>query len=78
MEKDENIFRQMNYAALKGFPAFKNVDIEYFAQVSFSTFVEMIDSLGGVVVDVPLDMCMDQDSYRNVKQPYCLVTHRTI
>ena len=49
------------------------VDIEYFVQVSFSTFVEMIDSLGGVEVDVPLDFCMDQDSYRNVAQPYCLV-----
>lgn len=49
------------------------VDVEYFVQVSFSTFVDMIDSLGGVVVDVPLDMCMDQDSYRNVAQPYCLV-----
>lgn len=50
-----------------------DVEIEYFVQVSFSTFVNMIDSLGGIVVDVPLDMCMDQDSYRNVKQPYCLV-----
>ena len=50
-----------------------DVDIEYFVQVSFSTFVKMIDSLGGVEVDVPLDFCMDQDSYRNVAQPYCLV-----
>jgi len=50
-----------------------DLEIEYFVQVSFSTFVDMIDSLGGVEVDVPLDFCMDQDSYRNVAQPYCLV-----
>jgi LCP family protein required for cell wall assembly len=50
-----------------------DLGIEYFVQVSFSTFVDMIDSLGGVEVDVPLDFCMDQDSNRNVAQPYCLV-----
>lgn len=55
-----------------------DVDIEYFVQVSFSTFVDMIDSLGGVVVDVPLDFCMDQDSHRNVAQPYCLVKGETL
>ncbi len=46
------------------------IEIDYFVQVSFSTFLEMVDSLGGVYVDVPLDMRMDQDSYRNVAQPY--------
>lgn len=46
------------------------IEINYFVQVSFSTFLEVIDSLGGVYVDVPLDMRMDQDSYRNVAQPY--------
>ena len=50
-----------------------DVDVEYFVQVSFSTFVDMIDSLGGVEVEVPLEFCMDQDSHRNVAQPYCLV-----
>ncbi len=49
-----------------------DIDVDYFVQVSFSTFLEVIDSLGGVYVDVPLDMRMDQDSYRNVAQPYSL------
>jgi len=31
MEKDESIFRQMNYTASKGFPVFKNVDVKYFS-----------------------------------------------
>lgn len=54
------------------------IEIDYFVQVSFSSFVDMINSLGGVVVDVPLDMCMDMDSYRNVKQPYCLEKGETL
>ncbi|MCI5773931.1 MAG: LCP family protein [Erysipelotrichaceae bacterium] len=49
-----------------------DLEVEYFVQVSFSSFIELIDSLGGVKVDVPLDMCMDQDSFRDVSQPYCL------
>lgn len=49
-----------------------DIEIDYFVQASFSSFVDIINTLGGVEVDVPLDMCMDQDSYRNVKQPYCL------
>ena len=49
-----------------------DIDVEYFVQVSFSSFIDLIDSLGGVKVDVPLDMCMDQDSHRDVSQPYCL------
>lgn len=28
-EKDENIFRQISYTALRGFPIYKNVDIKY-------------------------------------------------
>ena len=49
-----------------------DIDVEYFVQVSFSSFIDLIDALGGIKLDVPLDMCMDQDSYRDVSQPYCL------
>jgi len=47
-----------------------DIEIPYFVQVSFSSFVDMIDSLGGVTIDVPYDVYMDQDSNRNVAQPY--------
>ena len=47
-----------------------NVEIEYFVQESFKTFVDMINQLGGVWIHVPMDVYMDQDSTRNVKQPY--------
>lgn len=48
------------------------IEIPYFMQVSFKTFVDGFTSLGGVNVPVPLDMTMDQDSNRNVAQPYSL------
>lgn len=54
------------------------IDVDYFVNVSFSSFVDLINTLGGVEVDVPLDMCMDQDSYRDVKQPYCLVKGKNL
>lgn len=47
-----------------------DVEIPYFCQVSFSTFVDLVNALGGVWVDVPLDTYMDMDSNRNVAQPY--------
>ena len=47
-----------------------DVDIPYFVQVSFGTFVNMINSLGGVYIDVPYDVYMNMDSNRNVAQPY--------
>jgi len=49
-----------------------DIEVPYFMQVSFSTFVDGFTKLGGVNVPVPLDMTMDQDSYRNVAQPYSL------
>jgi len=49
-----------------------DIDIDYYAQVSFSSFVDLIDTVGGLTVDVPLKMCLDQNSYRDVSQPVCL------
>jgi len=49
-----------------------DMEIPYYMQVSFSTFVDGFTKLGGVNVPVPLDMTMDQDSFRNVAQPYSL------
>lgn len=76
---------KMTHFGLKGTECVKDsvgellgIEIDYFAQVSFSSFIDMINSLGGVVVDVPLDMCMDMDSYRDVSQPYCLEKGETL
>ena len=47
-----------------------DVEIPYYAQESFSSFLIMVNYIGGVRVDVPMNVHMDQDSKRNVKQPY--------
>ena len=46
------------------------IEIPYYVQESFTTFVDMINDLGGVWVHVPMDVYMDQDSTRNVYEPY--------
>ncbi|MBQ1508678.1 MAG: LCP family protein, partial [Erysipelotrichaceae bacterium] len=47
-----------------------DTDISYFCQESFLTYVDMINDLGGVWIHVPMDVYMDQDSNRNVAEPY--------
>ena len=46
------------------------VEVPYFMQTSFSSFVNLINFIGGLWVHVPYDVYMDQDSTRNVGQPY--------
>jgi LCP family protein required for cell wall assembly len=41
---------------------FAGVDISYFAQINFGGLVQLIDNLGGVEVDVPVDIVGDTDS----------------
>ena len=42
--------------------AFAGVDIAYFVQVNFDGLVRLVDDLGGVVVDVPVDIIGDHDA----------------
>lgn len=51
-----------------------DVEVDYFVQVSFSSFIDLINDLGGITIDIPLDMTMDQNSYRDVSQPIKLQT----
>ncbi len=53
-------------------------EIEHFAQESFKSFVIMMNYIGGAWVDVPMNVHMDQDSYRNVKQPYDIPKGETL
>jgi len=41
---------------------FANVNIAYFALINFEGFEKLVDSLGGVEVDVPLDIIGDRDA----------------
>ena len=46
------------------------VDIDQYVQESFSSFVDMINLIGGLWVDVPMNVHLDQDSTRNVANPF--------
>ncbi|MDR2106515.1 MAG: LCP family protein [Coriobacteriales bacterium] len=47
---------------VKTVQAFAGVDIAYFAQVDFNGLVQLVDGLGGVEVDVPVDIIGDSDA----------------
>lgn len=50
---------------------FTNVDIDYFVKINFKGVVKLVDTLGGIDVDVPIGFC-EQDSNRNFKNLQCL------
>lgn len=41
-----------------------DIDADYYARVNFTSFVKLVDALGGVTVDVPKDFC-EQNSKRS-------------
>lgn len=43
---------------------FFDIDIDYYARISFSSVIEIVDALGGIDVDVEIDFC-EQDENRN-------------
>ncbi|MDR0350593.1 MAG: LCP family protein [Coriobacteriales bacterium] len=49
-------------ATVKAISQFAGVNIAYFAQVDFTGLVQLFDGLGGVEVDVPLDIIGDYDA----------------
>lgn len=42
---------------------FTNIDIDYYVKINFKGVVNLVDKLGGIEVDVPMDFC-EQDSNR--------------
>ena len=48
-----------------------DINIDYYARINFTTFINIIDKLDGVEVDVPVNFC-EQDSNRNTENPICL------
>ena len=47
-----------------------DINIEYYCVTTFDHFCDIINQLGGVYIDVPMDVYMDMDSHRDVSQPY--------
>lgn len=57
-------FTKINHAHAYGGPKatvetvenFMNVPVDYYVRVNFNAFIEVVDSLGGIMYDVPFDM----------------------
>lgn len=50
---------------------FTGVDIDYYVKVDFKGVVDLVEILGGITVDVPMNFC-EQDSARSFKNQQCL------
>lgn len=48
-----------------------DVDISYYLRVNFTSFVTIVDKLGGITVDVPVNFC-EQNSERDSGKQICL------
>ena len=48
-----------------------NIDIDYYVKINFKGVVDLVNTLGGIDVDVPVDFC-EQDSNREEYTPICL------
>ena len=44
---------------------FLDVDIDYYVEINFKGIVKLVDFLGGIDVDVPLDFCKDDSNRSN-------------
>lgn len=44
-----------------------DVDVDYYARINFTSFVKIVDALGGVKVDVPIRFC-EQNSKRSKRE----------
>lgn len=48
-----------------------DINIDYYARVNFTTFVNIVEKLGGITVDVPVNFC-EQTSSRTSSKQICL------
>lgn len=46
---------------------FFGIPIDYYARVSFNSLIEIVDTIGGIDVDVEIDFC-EQDENRSFKK----------
>lgn len=58
-------------ATVQSVENFLGIDIDFYAKVSFSSLIEIVDLIGGIDVDVEISFC-EQDEYRDSKNQICL------
>ena len=56
---------------IKTIEGFTDIDIDYYVKINFKGVVKLVDTLGGIDVDVPIGFC-EQDSNRNFANLQCL------
>lgn len=56
---------------IKTIEGFTGITIDYYAKINFKGVVKLVDTLGGIDVDVPIGFC-EQDSDRNFGNLQCL------
>lgn len=48
-----------------------DINIDYYARINFTTFINIVEKLGGITVDVPVNFC-EQTSSRTSSKKICL------
>ena len=56
---------------IKTIENFTGIDINYYVKINFKGVVKLVNALGGIEVNVPIEFC-EQDSNRNIKNKICL------
>lgn len=56
---------------IKTIENFTGINIDYYIKINFKGVVNLVNALGGIEVDVPIEFC-EQDSNRDSRNPQCL------
>lgn len=56
---------------IKTIENFTGINIDYYVKINFKGVVNLVNALGGIDIDVPIEFC-EQDSNRNLDNPQCL------
>ena len=71
---NHNAYAKINSSAAYGtncvidtIEQFVDIKIDYYAKINFRGVIQLVDSLGGIEVDVPMDFC-ESNSYRSLAQ----------
>ncbi len=56
---------------IKTIENFTGINIDYYVKINFKGVVNLVDALGGIDIDVPIEFC-EQDSNRNFNNLQCL------
>lgn len=75
---DKNAYDKLTHAGVYGIEEsvntlsdFYDIDIDFYARLNFTTFINIVEKLNGITVDVPVSFC-EQTSSRESDKKICL------